>query len=69
MVLLFATGKLTQDVIEQLTIVVVGFKTLLNGRASLNSSIDVTIIKFLVEDQEWLVIINQWKDFISIWPR
>jgi hypothetical protein len=29
----------------------------------------VTIIKFLVEDQEWLVIINQWKDFISIWPR
>ena len=60
---------ITQNVVEELTVVVVRFKSLFDGRPSLNPSIDVAVVQLLVEDQEWLVVIDQWRDFFRVRPR
>jgi hypothetical protein len=48
----------TQNMVEKLTVVVVRLKTLFNCWSSLDSCINVAIVKFLVENQKRLIIIH-----------
>lgn len=48
----------TQNMVEKLTVVVVRLKTLFNCWSSLDSGINVAIVKFLVENQKRLIIIH-----------
>ena len=54
--------------IEQLAVVVIRFKSLLDCRTTLDAGVNMTVVKFLVQDQKWLIIINQWGYFFCIRP-